>query len=108
MWPEAWSWREEQTRKAAGIKLDPEKYNLYTGTYFNDEWKDTRIILREGNKLMGREGENGPKIELIPQSELHFLAPGWVLPVTFVKDKDGHITEIVEDSGEGGVYKKIK
>ena len=99
---------KNKREKPTGIKLDPDIYNLYTGTYFNEEWNATKTIFVDGNKLMGKEGENGIKIELIPQSELHFLAPGWVLPVTFVKEKDGHITGIAEDSGEGVVYKKIK
>jgi hypothetical protein len=56
----------------------------------------------------GQRRGNGLKIELIPQSESHYLAPGWVLPLTFVKDKDGHTIALVEDSDEGGIYKKIK
>ncbi len=91
-----------------GIKLNPAIYDSLTGSYYNAEWNITRIISREGDKLIGREGENGLKIELIPKSELHYLAPGWVLPVTFVKDKNGRTTQLVEDSDEGGVYKKIK
>ena len=47
-------------------------------------------------------------VELIPQSELHFLAPGSYLPFAFIKDKDGHVTGMVEDSDEGQSYKKIK
>ena len=99
---------KNKREKPAGIKLNPDIYNLYAGTYFNKEWNITRIVFREGNKLMAREGENGLTIELIPKSALHFLAPGWVLPVSFTKDKDGHMTALVEDSDEGGVYKKIK
>ncbi len=92
----------------AGIKLDPKLYNEYAGIYLNEEWNSRYIITREGAKLIGQTVENGPKVELIPQSELHFLAPGWVLPVNFIKDKNEHITQMVEDNDEGEVYKKIK
>jgi hypothetical protein len=57
---------------------------------------------------MGLQRENGPKTELIPESELHFLAPGWALAISFVKDKNGRITQLVEDSDFGATYKKIK
>ena len=99
---------KNKRERPVGIKLNPDLYNSYSGSYYNAEWNVTRFIFREGKRLMAREGDNGLKIELIPQSEKHFLAPGWVLPVTFVTDKEGHATEIVEDSDEGGVYKKIK
>ncbi|HEV8505611.1 MAG TPA: hypothetical protein VGQ53_09435 [Chitinophagaceae bacterium] len=99
---------KNKRNRPAGLKLNPDIYDSYTGSYYNVTWNLTRIISREGDKLMGREGDNGLKIELVPQSEQHFLAPGWVLAVTFMKDKNGHTTQLVEDSDEGGVFKKIK
>jgi hypothetical protein len=45
---------------------------------------------------------------LIPQSEAYFLAPGWVLPVSFVKDKDGKVTQIEEGTDIGRTFKKVK
>jgi len=81
---------------------------LYAGTYSNKEYNLTPTIVASGNKLIFQPWDNGPKIELIPQSETHFLAPGWILPVRFDKDKDGIVKQMVEESDEGGVYKKIK
>ena len=94
--------------KPAGIKLDPDLYDKYAGTYYNKEFDFSTVVKRDGNKLIFIPWENGPKVELIPQSELHFLAPGWYLPFTFTKDKDGHVISIVEDSDEGLTYTKIK
>ena len=94
--------------KPAGIKLNPSVYNLYTGTYFNKEYSITLVVFRKGKELVFQPWENGPKIELIPQSELYFLAPGWYLPFTFIKDKNGRATQITEDTDEGLVYEKIK
>ena len=100
--------KKNKLEKPTGIKPDPDLYDLYAGTYFNEVYNLTPTIAREGNKLIFRPWENGPRVELIPQSEQHFLAPGWVLPVSFVKDKSGHVTQMIEDSDLGGIYKKIK
>ncbi len=94
--------------KPVGIKLDPDLYDQYAGTYYNEEFNFSPIITKEGSKLIFQTWEKGPKIELIPQSALHFAAPGWYLPFTFIKDKDGHVTGMVEDSEEGLAYNKIK
>ena len=94
--------------KPAGIKLDPDLYYQYTGTFYNEEFDFSPTVTREGNKLIFKAWENGPTAELIPQSELHFLAPGWYLPFTFIKDKNGNVTGMIEDSDEGQFYKKIK
>ena len=88
--------------------MDPALYNNYTGTYFNEERQSTYIIFKEGNKLFGKQWETAPKIELIPQSALYFLAPGWPVPVSFIKDKDGHITQLMEATDYGVLHKKIK
>ena len=40
--------------------------------------------------------------------KLHFLAPGWPVPVSFVKDRTGRVIQLVEDSDYGMVFKKIK
>jgi len=55
---------------------------------------------------MCKQGEDGLEVELIPQSEVHFLAPGWYLPISFVKDKNGRVTHLITDEGLG-VFKKI-
>lgn len=83
-------------------------YDSYAGTYFNEDYNSSYIIARKGSKLVGQPWENGPETELIPQSELHFLAPGWPLSVSFVKDKDGRVTQVKEDSDIGRVFKKVK
>ena len=99
---------KNKLEKPAGIKLNPESFAQYTGTYYNKEYDFSPTVTREGNKLIFKAWENGPKAELIPQSELHFLAPGWYLPFTFIKDKNGRVTQMAEDTDEGLVYEKIK
>jgi len=99
---------KNKREKPAGIKLDPAIYDRYTGTYFNEERQSTYIISKEGGKLYGKQWESAPKTELIPQSELYFLAPGWALPISFNKEKDGRITGLTEATDYGMVLKKIK
>lgn len=99
---------KNKRKKPAGIKLDPKLYDQYAGTYFNEQWNNSYIITRDGNKLLGKQWETGPATELIPQTELRFLTPGWVLPVTFIKDKDGRITQLTEETDYGRLFKKIK
>lgn len=52
--------------------------------------------------------DKGPEFELIPQSELYFIGAGLPLPLTFVKDKYGQITKIIEATDYGRVFIKIK
>jgi len=92
----------------AGIKLNPDLYDQYAGTYLDEEYGSTYIISKEGNKLVGQPWENAPKTELIAQSELHFIGPGWVLGFSFVKDKNGQVAQLIEDSDYGRTFKKIK
>ncbi len=92
----------------AGIKMDPELFNQYAGTYQEDEWKNVYIITRKGTKLVAKSWDTGPEHELIPQSDLRFIGAGMVLPLSFVKDKDGQIVELKEETDYGRVFKKIK
>lgn len=94
--------------KPAGIKMDPAVYDLYAGVYLNEQQNAKYLILREGNNLIFKRRDNAPKIELIPQSDVHFLAPGWYVPFTFVKDKNGRIIELIEETDFGKSFKKIK
>lgn len=99
---------KNKPEKPEGIKMDPALYDSYAGKYLNKEHNVTYIILREGNKLIFKRREDGPKIELIPQSDEYFLAPGWYVPFTFVKDKNGRVIELIEETDFGKSFKKIK
>ncbi|CAN5520849.1 hypothetical protein BH10BAC3_BH10BAC3_07060 [soil metagenome] len=95
-------------KKPAGIRIDPVVYSKYAGTYLNEKNNWSVTVIKDADKLIFQPWENGPKIELIPQSESHFFAPGWVLPMSFVKDKNGKVIQLVEDSDLGEIFKKIK
>jgi mono/diheme cytochrome c family protein len=100
---------QNKIERPTGIKMDPNLYDHYAGTYLSKEWNARYIIIHKGTKLIGwQDYPHSPKRELIPQSDLHFLAPGWALPVTFSKDKDGHIIQLKEDTYYGGTFTKVK
>ncbi len=95
--------------KPAGIKIDLHLYSQYTGTYLNNTgqgFASTYIIFKEKNKLFGKTWDKGLKAELIPQSDLRFLAPGWPMPIDFIKDENGRITQLKEETNYGVMYEK--
>ncbi len=93
--------------KPSGISIDDKVYDNYVGKYFNEKYNATYIITKQGKKLIGQQAENAPKIELIPQTQTYFFAPGWVLPINFIKDESGNVTALKEATDYGEVFKKI-
>jgi mono/diheme cytochrome c family protein len=91
-----------------GVIMVPELYDQYVGTYQEDVSKSTYIVSRKGSNLIVKNWNKGPEFELIPQSELYFIGAGLPLPLTFVKDKNGHITQIMEATDYGRVFFKMK
>lgn len=58
-----------------GIKSDPELYSKYAGTYLNEEDSSSYTVIKRGDTLIAMSPwTNGAKAEMIPQSELHFMA----------------------------------
>jgi hypothetical protein len=53
----------------------------------------TLHVRRDGARLLAREDE-ADEIELIPQSELRFLAPGWPTPLDFVLGATGGVSRV--------------
>lgn len=94
--------------KPPGIKVTDNLYDKYAGTYFNEKYNATYIITKQGKKLIGQQAENAPEIELIPQTQTYFLAPGWPLPVNFITDNNSEVIALKEATDYGEVFKKIK
>jgi hypothetical protein len=65
-------------------------------------------ITSEGNKLFGQPGE-GPREEMIPQSENQFTVPAAGAQISFVKDANGNVTSLIVKHGNQEIQgKKIK
>jgi mono/diheme cytochrome c family protein len=76
------------------VTADPAQLQRLAGRYRHPGWDLTVTIRADGARLYGREAD-GPEIELVPQSPVRFLAPGWPAPVEFIIDAAGHATHLV-------------
>jgi mono/diheme cytochrome c family protein len=99
---------KNKREKPAGIKFDPALYDQYAGTYLNERYNWLQTVVRDGSRLIYIPWENAPTTELVPQSELHFLAPGYPVSINFAKDGNGKIVQLAEALDDGLIFKKIK
>ena len=76
------------------VTVDPAQLQQLAGRYRHPAWDLTVTIRADGARLYGREAD-GPEIELVPQSPVRFLAPGWPAPIEFIVDEAGHATHLV-------------
>jgi mono/diheme cytochrome c family protein len=76
------------------VAVDAASLKRLAGRYRHPGWDLTITIRADGARLYGREAD-GPEIELVPQSPLRFLAPGWPAPVEFIVDEAGRATHLV-------------
>lgn len=76
------------------VAVDLASLQRLAGRYRHAGWDLTVTIRADGPRLYGREAD-GPEIELVPQSPVRFLAPGWPAPVEFIVDEAGNATHLV-------------
>jgi uncharacterized protein (TIGR02246 family) len=91
---------------AAATNTTPSAYDAYVGQY---ELAPNLVITitRNGNRLISELG--GRKSELTPQSETQFSIPAANILLTFVRDANGQVTQmIVNDNGREGGARKIR
>ena len=89
------------------VKVDTKLYDSYVGQY---ELAPNFIltITNEDGKLMGQATGQG-KLELSPTSETEFQVKGLEAQVTFVKNEQGQVTELIlNQNGRKMPAKKIK
>ena len=97
----------ELTGEKKEVKVDPKILDSYVGEY---QMAPTFIIAitNENGKLMAQPTGQG-KLELLPVSETDFYLKAVSATVSFVKDADGKVTELVlNQNGRKGTGKKIK
>src|SRR6185369_1429820 len=97
----------ELTGEKKEVKVDPKILDSYVGEY---QVAPTFIITvtNENGKLMAQPTGQG-KLELLPVSETDFYLKAVSATVSFVKDADGKVTELVlNQNGRKGTGKKIK
>lgn len=77
------------------VTLDPAVYDALVGSYKSDTTDTVGIITREGNRLFGQvQGDDHPKLELLPKSETEFGVREMNAQITFIKDAGGRVTKV--------------
>jgi CubicO group peptidase (beta-lactamase class C family) len=95
------------TNERKDIKVDPKIYASYTGEYELTPNFIITITNVEG-KLMGQATGQG-KLELFPTSETEFQIKGLEAQITFVKNEQGQVTELIlNQNGRKMPGKKIR
>lgn len=88
------------------VKIDPKIYESYAGEYALGPGLSITITSENG-KLMGQPTGQG-KLELFPSSETEFSLKIVDAEVTFVKDEQGKVTELIlNQNGRRMTAKKI-
>lgn len=89
------------------IELDPRIYDSYVGEYeLVPEF--TMVITTENNRIFVQP-TGQPKFEIFPESEMKFFLKAFDAQITFVKNEQGKVTELImHQAGKDMPAKKIK
>ena len=94
------TWRkisDEPPQERQAVKLDPKVYDAYAGEY---QLAPGRVftIRRDGDRLLVRlTGQSF--LEIFPQSETEFFYKAVDAQITFVKDSQGRVTDLILHQG---------
>lgn len=97
----------EVPKERVAAEVDPRIYDAYVGQY---ELAPDLIatVTKENNRLFA-QATGQPKFEIYPESETKFFARVADIQVTFVKNEEGEVTQlIVHQEGKDSPAKKIK
>jgi CubicO group peptidase (beta-lactamase class C family) len=84
---------DEPPKERQAVKLDPKLYDAYAGEY---QLATNRVftIRRDGDRLMARlTGQSF--LEIFPESETEFFYKVVDAQITFVKDSQGRVTDLI-------------
>ena len=102
-----YGWSDFLPKEKALVKVSPEIYDLYVGEYQLAP-EILLTITREDSRLFARQ-MGGDKVEIHPESETTFFTIEEDAQVTFVKNAQGEVTELVlKVEGQQMTAKKIK
>jgi CubicO group peptidase (beta-lactamase class C family) len=88
------------------IRIAATALEQFVGEYQDGDEKLT--IRRDGDRLFARSSPD-PEVELFPVSAEKFIIKAFDATLTFTKDKQGHVTGVIESAGgQSGTLKKIK
>ncbi|TET69198.1 MAG: DUF3471 domain-containing protein [Candidatus Aminicenantes bacterium] len=96
-----------QNKIRIAIKVDPKIYDAYVGEY--DGSPDLRLKIIKKNDRLFCSTEDGPQLEIFPESENEFFFKKVDAQITFVRGEEGKVTKlIVHMRGRDIPAKKIK
>jgi mono/diheme cytochrome c family protein len=78
----------------AAVPVTPAQLERLVGQFHSNDFDGKLAFRHEAGRLYG-VADDGPEIELIPQSETRFFAPGWTAPIEFVLGADGRAVAAV-------------
>jgi len=97
----------EVPKERVAAEVDPKIYDAYVGQY--ELAPDLIITVTKENNRLFAQATGQPKFELYPESETKFFARVADLQVTFVKNEEGEVTQlIVHQGGKDTPARKIK
>ena len=93
--------------KRSDISIDPSIYDTFTGKYQLES--GAVIIIAKENGRLKAHIESQPKAELIPESETHFFLKNRDAQISFRREVDGKVTNLVLHQNKQNLpAKKIK
>jgi hypothetical protein len=107
-----YGWDDFKSAEREVAKVDPKIYEAYAGDYEIKVNPQLTVLLTfsvEGGKLLAQQQQTGPKREWLPSSETDFFSLTSGNSLTFVRDAQGAVTEVViHQGGEDYRGRKIK
>lgn len=107
-----YGWDDYRPTEREVAKVDPKIYEAYAGDYEIKVNPQLTVLLSftvEGGRLLAQQQRSGPKREWLPASETQFFSLASGNTLTFVRDAQGAVAEVViHQGGEDYRGRKIK
>jgi CubicO group peptidase (beta-lactamase class C family) len=81
----------------AAVEVDPAIYDDYAGDY--QMGPEVVTVFRDGDRLWA-QGQDGPRLELVPESETRFSVPDRDVYVTFERNEAGEVIRFIGREGD--------
>ena len=103
--------KPEYLKKHVAIVVNPKIYDQYVGTYKGtiDNKNATFVVTKEQEKLFIERIEKKDKREVYPEAETEFFLKSLDVQFSFIKDKEGKVTQLVlHQQGNDMFFKKME
>jgi CubicO group peptidase (beta-lactamase class C family) len=87
----------EPESERPAVEVDSAIYDDYAGDY--QIGPEVVTVFRDGDRLWA-QGPNGPRLELVPESETRFFVPAQDVYVTFERNEAGEVDRFIASEGD--------